>query len=124
MFYRQRHINFNLNAKKITALVLLVTCCSLHLIAQNEYPLIRTASNVSHNYTLPKNVLKPNDPLTITFSKEPTDEEIFRAHFFEEPLVPMEGKYSAEENTAFVFALASFSQRENLEDFTAITKFL
>jgi RHS repeat-associated protein len=124
MFYKNKHKTYNSKARKITALILLVTCYSLHLIAQNEYPLIRTASSVTPDYTLPKNALKPDEPLTISFSKEPKDEEIFRAHFFEEPLVPMGGKYSSEENTALVFALASFSQRTNPEDFTALTSFL
>ena len=107
--------------------LLLLICSAIsyaHTFAQNAYPLVRTEQNVSANYTLPQNVLKPDEPLTITFSKEPKDEEIFRSHLFEEPLVPMEGKYSATENTTLVFAIAAFSQRKEPEDFSVLLKFL
>ncbi len=111
----------------------LPVCMLIHCIAgipalsqenQIAYPLVRTPENVQVNYKQPKGILKPDEGLTVTFSKEPTDEEIFRVHFFEEPLVPMEGSYNAEENNGLVLALAAFSQRSNPDDFSAVTRFL
>jgi YD repeat-containing protein len=97
---------------------------SVLAVAQNDYPLVRTPQNVSINYQIPKGALASNEPLTAVFSAEPTDEEIFRAHFFEEPLVTMEGSYSAKENQALVYALAVYSQHAVPDDLSAITGFL
>ncbi len=106
MFNTRNHKIFNLSTienyykvrieafKYASLLILSWVVFALSALAQTEYPLVRTAMDVSPNYTLPKNVLKPDEPLTIAFSQEPKDEEIFRAHFFEEPLVPLEGKVS------------------------------
>src|SRR5215210_5791702 len=79
----------------------------------NNYPRIYTPQNVSVNRTVPKNTIVPGDVIQAKFSKTPTDEEIFRVHFFEEPLVPTESRVSSAENTAFVYALAAFSQRRS-----------
>ncbi|HEX5153581.1 MAG TPA: RHS repeat-associated core domain-containing protein [Parafilimonas sp.] len=76
------------------------------------------------NSVLPENMLKPGEPMTVTFSKEPKDREFFHGHFFEEPLVPMEGAVSSEENSDLMLALARFSQRKSPDDFTSITRFL
>jgi RHS repeat-associated protein len=89
-----------------------------------NYQPVRTPENVSVNYTVPKGALAPDEQITAMFSKEPTDEEIFRVHFFEEPLIPTSGKYSAEENKALMYALVAFSQRSNPEDFSSIASFL
>jgi RHS repeat-associated protein len=87
-------------------------CCSMSLPGQTVSAL------------LPGNILKPEDARTANFSKEPKDEEIFRAHFFEEPLVPTEGNVSGKENQDLVLALGLFSQRKSPDDLTSITKFL
>lgn len=91
---------------------------------KNVYPIVRTPQGITANRTLPQNILAPDAIMPAVFSKEPTDEEIFRVHFFEEPLVPMKGRVVAEENTALVYALAAFSQRKSEDDFTAIIAFL
>ncbi len=97
----------------------------LEVIAQDsKYPLVYTPQNIVANTTIPKGVLSPDEGITVTFSKKPTDEEIFRAHFFEEPLVPMEDTIVKGENIALVYALAGFSQRKNTDDFTKIVTFL
>jgi len=109
----------------ITSVLLLTGhMISVLAVAQNDYPLVRTPQNVSINYQIPKGALASNEPLTAVFSAEPTDEEIFRAHFFEEPLVTMEGSYSAKENQALVYALAVYSQHAVPDDLSAITGFL
>lgn len=94
------------------------------LTQKNNYKIVRTPQGVTANRALPQNILAPDAAMPARFSKEPADEEIFRVHFFEEPLVPTEGKPSAEENTSLVYALASFSQRKSEDDFTAITDYL
>ncbi len=93
-------------------------------LSQVNYKPVYTPVNIPVNYTLPKNILKPGEQMTVSFSKVPKDEEIFRAHFFEEPLVPTKGKVSSEENRALVLALAVFSQRTSPDDFTSVTNFL
>lgn len=105
--------------------LLITIILTLPVSAQpNNYPLVRTPKSVAVNRTLPKDILSDDEQITATFSKDPTDEEIFRAHFFAEPLVPGDGKVSSQENTNLVYALASFSQRKSTDDFTAIANFL
>ncbi len=89
-----------------------------------DFKPIRTPANVVINQSLPKNTVKSEEIMQVSFSKEPTDEEIFSAHFFEEPLVPIKGKAAPEENSALVYTLAAFSQRKNTDDFEAINQFL
>ena len=90
----------------------------------NNYPLVRTQQNVVVNHKLPSGVVSQSEAVTARFSKNPTDAEIFRAHFFEEPLVPSRDVDSLKENADLVFALATFSQRTNPDDLTAIYAFL
>ena len=89
-----------------------------------DYPIIRTPETVSVNKELPKNILPNTEAIPVSFSKNPTDEEIYAVHFFEEPLVPAKGTVSSEENKALVYALAAYSQRTSPDDFTALTGFL
>jgi hypothetical protein len=106
-------------------LFFLTTAIGLPVLSQvSKYPLVHTPENVMVNTTLPKNILSAEEPVTANFSKEPTDAEIFAVHFFEEPLVPANGNYSATENEALVLALANFSQRTSPDDFTPIIGFL
>lgn len=92
---------------------------------QNNFKPIYTPSSVTANRNIPNGALKPGETITVYFSKEPTDAEIYNAHFFEEPLVPLNtGIVSEQENKDLVIALAVFSQRNNEDDFTAITQFL
>jgi RHS repeat-associated protein len=63
------------------------------------------APKVKVNKTVPK-VTPP--PLTPTFSAVPTTAEIFRARIFTEPIVPVGGTPSGDENTALAQALTAF----------------
>lgn len=62
-------------------------------------------------------------PANPQFSDPPTDNEIFRAHFFAEPLIPA-GTTTSNENKELVQALLEFSHRQTNDDVTAITQFL
>lgn len=87
-------------------------------------PPVRTPAVVNVNRKLPSNVLAPDQQLVAHFSANPTDEEIFRVHIFEEPLVPVEGEKNDEDNAAFVSALATFYQRTSQDDFAVLETFL
>ncbi len=90
----------------------------------NQYPLVRTPQVVAVNHTLPEGVLAPEEAVPAKFSKNPTDEEIYRVHFFEEPLVALASVNFTGENNALVVALAAYSQRKNPDDFSSVTRFL
>lgn len=70
-----------------------------------EAPATPPPPAVKVNRTVPKVTPPPEAP---HFSKEPTDEEIFRARVFEEPLVPLGHPTSVEENEALASALVSY----------------
>ncbi len=88
------------------------------------HPLVRTPQNVTVQHTLPADVLSPGEAMPANFSKDPTDEEIYRVHFFEEPLIPTNTAAALGENAALVFALAGFSQRKSPDDFSSLLQFL
>jgi RHS repeat-associated protein len=90
---------------------------------------VYTIQNVTVNRTLPKDILAADQPLVVRFSANPTDDEIYRVHFFEEPLVPIKnGNDELADNTVenrdLVSALAKFTNRPSADDFIAITDFL
>src|SRR5665213_3863883 len=58
------------------------------------------------------------------FSAQPTSTEISNARVFDEPLLPMGGEPEAEECKALAGALAEYSYRTNLDDFSSLTDFL
>ncbi len=89
-----------------------------------DFKPVYTESNISVNRILPKNILAANEIISVHFSKEPTDEEIFKVHFFEEPLIPSVNNALPEENAALIYALASYSQRNNPDDFKSVNQFL
>jgi RHS repeat-associated protein len=60
----------------------------------------------------------------LKFSKHPTEQEIFRARLFEEPLVPIGGEPNATENAALAVALQGYAQRMGPDDFASLTNFL
>lgn len=99
---------------------------STNILSQQseKYPIIRTPEAVSVNKELPKDILLETEAIPVSFSKNPTDEEIYAVHFFEEPLVPAKGIVSSEENKDLVYALINYSQRTNPDDFTALNSFL
>ena len=120
-----RHNHSFFYAAKCSALFYLCLLFYTNVNSQNaeKYPLVLTPE-VSVNKELPKDILPNTEAIPVSFSKTPTDEEIFRVHFFEEPLVPSRGVMSSEENTALVYALAAYSQRTTPDDFSALTQFL
>ena len=59
----------------------------------------------------------------LSFSAQPTNQEFFAAHIFEDPLVPI-GTTTATDNAALAQALIAFSQRSQAEDYSALTAFL
>ena len=61
---------------------------------------------------------------TLEFSASPTIQEISRARVFEEPLVPIGGEPSANENVALAAALLSYAKRSGPDDFISLTEFL
>jgi RHS repeat-associated protein len=58
------------------------------------------------------------------FSANPTTEELFRAHVFQEPLVPVGSSPSLAENAALADALQNYATRSGPDDFSALTDFL
>src|SRR4051794_39887770 len=58
------------------------------------------------------------------FSHNPTSEEIFYAHLFEEPLVPIGADPTPAENAALARALTAYAKRSGPDDFAALTGFL
>jgi RHS repeat-associated protein len=63
-------------------------------------------------------------PGGLVFSAAPTTEELFRAHVFEEPLVPIGDEPSASENAAVAAALGGYAHRSGPDDFSSLTRFL
>jgi len=59
-----------------------------------------------------------------SFSIQPTTEEIKSVRVFEEPLIPIGGEPSQDENTALANALLAFANRTNADDFSALTDYL
>ena len=83
---------------------------------------VLSPTDVTVNTTLPQ-VAPPST--TPVFSDPPTDEEIFRAHLFEEPLVPVPGNQAAGSgNRALADALLVYLNRASNDDVSAITGFL
>jgi hypothetical protein len=78
-------------------------------------------SSLPVNRTIPK-VEPPK--MELKFSAKPTVQEIFRARIFEEPLVPIGGDPSAEENAALAAALLGYAKRSGPDDFAGLTEFL
>lgn len=58
------------------------------------------------------------------FSSQPTPQEFFRTHIFQEPLVPVGPEPTAAENSALAAALEGYSKRSGPDDFSALTGFL
>ena len=84
-------------------------------------PAASARDNSKGNHSLP-GVQPP--PAVLAFTSSPTSEELFRAHVFEEPLVPVGGEPSAGDNAALAQALARFAQRQGQDDFLALTDYL
>lgn len=85
---------------------------------------VKTPVSVQVNRKIPAGALRPDQPLVARLSSQPTDEEIYKLHVFEEALVPAAGNFDAQENKALVGALVSFHQRNDANDFSAIIDFL
>jgi RHS repeat-associated protein len=79
------------------------------------------AAPSSVNRTIP-DVNRPKTGLE--FSAHPTTQEIFLARVFEEPLVPIGGEPSPDENAALAAALVGYAKRSGPDDFISLTGFL
>lgn len=79
----------------------------------------RVPPGVSPNRVTPQ--VSPPSPVP-TFSKNPTNAEIFNARVFEEPLVPT-GRTSAAENRALAAALTELASRGHAEDVEPFVRF-
>jgi RHS repeat-associated protein len=79
------------------------------------------APKVVVNRTVPK-VTPPS--ATPQFSENPTDEEIYHARVFEQPLLKMNGVASARENKDLAHALTAYIQRADRDDDSVIVAFL
>src|SRR6185436_15156962 len=60
----------------------------------------------------------------LQFSPNPTAEEFLRVRVFEEPLVPVGGYPTGDENSALAAALQNYAKRTIPDDFSSLTKFL
>ena len=71
------------------------------------------------------NTLQPNQKMVSRghFSARPTDAEIFGAHIFPQPLIPV-GKSTVGENRALANVLASYVKRSDADDQSILTQFL
>jgi RHS repeat-associated protein len=78
------------------------------------------APAVTVNRTVPQVDPVPEWPV---FSAQPTEDELFRARVFGEPMVPT-GSTAPSENRALAHALSAFLASRANEDFTPITGFL
>ncbi|GEM_PF-283683 len=65
----------------------------------------------------------PPNP-TLTFSQDPSDEEISEARVFSEPLTRACWKSNLDENRALAASLLAFSKRSESDDFSIIEKFI
>lgn len=70
----------------------------------------------------PANDAQPNARWQLP--SEPTEADIWNVRIFDEPLVPIGGKPTPEENRALGRALSSYAGRTNSDDFSSLTAFL
>ena len=91
----------------------------VHLLLVLLCGAVATAQTV--NRTVP-NVKPPKTGLE--FSANPTTQEISLARVFEEPLVPIGGEPTADENAALASALLGYAKRSGPDDFASLTAFL
>src|SRR5207237_3838956 len=78
-------------------------------------------ASLAVNTSLPKS---PVVNSALALPSNPTLEDLFRAHLFEEPLVPVGGQPSSEENAALITTLKAYSQRTSPDDFSSLTDFV
>ena len=90
----------------ILCLLSAIFCMSLPVLADNSSP--KTGSPAG----------------ALILSPQPTASEISNARVFDEPLLVIGGEPGAEENKALADALAGYSYRTNLDDFSSLTGFL
>jgi len=118
----------------LASLVTFAVCCTAYFaplscpprsFAAGEIPTDTPASasaeSVDVNRTVPQ-VAPP--PAALAFSDAPSEQEIFEAHLFEEPLIPVGGKSSAAENKELAAALLAYAGRTSNDDVSTITTFL
>src|SRR5262245_23383036 len=72
----------------------------------------------------PPEVLPAVAEIPVAFSADPGDEELSRAHVFDEPLVPLTGRADPRENRALARALLSYAQARQPEAVRPLVEFL
>lgn len=60
----------------------------------------------------------------LQFTDQPNESEVSNARVFDEPLIPIGGEPTLIENKAMADALAVYTSRTNLDDFSSLTGFL
>ena len=111
------HLGVKLVPSLVRIAVSIVLASSI-LIVRTGAP---AASSPGPNRTLPS-VNRPKG--RIEFSAQPSTEEIFRSHALSEPLVPVGGEPTPQENVALAAALLACGQRAAQDDFSSLTTFL
>lgn len=82
-------------------------------------------SNPPATVRVNRNLPQVSPPRTgLKFSAQPTVQEFFRARVFEEPIVPIGGEPTAEENVALAAALVGYAKRGGPDDFGSLARFL
>jgi RHS repeat-associated protein len=107
-------------------------CCLVAIVWSGSWIAVALGAPVSANKSVSPGNLKVNRAVPkveppkggVLFSAKPTTEEIFRGRIFEEPLVPVGGQPSADENAALASALVGYAKRSGPDDFGALTAFL
>jgi RHS repeat-associated protein len=107
-------------------------CCLVAIAVSGSWIAVAVGAPVSANKSVSPVKTKVNRTVPkvqppkggVQFSAKPTTEEIFRGRIFEEPLVPVGGQPSAEENAALASALVGYAKRSGPDDFGALTAFL
>jgi hypothetical protein len=61
---------------------------------------------------------------TLRFSEQPTEQEIFKARVFDEPLLPIGGEPRPEENKALADAMSAYAGRTTFDDPSSFNDFL
>jgi RHS repeat-associated protein len=97
-----------------------MSCYSLVL------PLFLAGGLLAQTPDKPNRTLPPFEPSNtgLRFSAQPSTDELFRAHVFQEPLVPVGGEPGAAENSALAQGLLGYAKRSGPDDFSGLTDFL
>lgn len=105
-----------------TAMAFAETSSERRHVADNKYT---SAANSGHRKRRPSaaELMKPT-VTPVSFSQNPSDQEIENARVFLEPLIPMDSKVTPVENQALAKALLEYKRKNNPEELTDLTGFI